>query len=127
MKQFAMNGRLWQISFVDPNCKVLVDRTGTRTLATTDPRTNRVYLSNRLYGQQLVKVLIHEISHCALISFDLLNDIHKMTKQQYWIEAEEWVCNLVADYGLKIFTIAYSVLGYDALRYIPYEIEKMVA
>lgn len=84
-------------------------------------------MSNRLYGQQLVKVLIHEISHCALISFDLLNDIHKMTKQQYWIEAEEWVCNLVADYGLKIFTIAYSVLGYDALRYIPYEIEKMVA
>lgn len=127
MKQFAMNGRLWQISFVDPNCKVLVDRTGAHTLATTDPRTNHVYLSNRLYGQQLVKVLIHEISHCALISFDLLNDIHKMTKQQYWIEAEEWVCNLVADYGLKIFAIAYSVLGYDALRYIPYEIEKMVA
>lgn len=127
INQFSMNGYRWQIRFVDPNHRMLVDRTGVRTVGTTDPKSGHIYISNRLNGLFLTKVLIHEIAHCALFSFHLMDDIHKMTKQQYWIEAEEWVCNLIADYGLKIFTIAYSVLGYDALQYVPYEIEKMVA
>lgn len=73
MDRFSMNGYLWRIKFVNPNDKMLMDRTGKMTLA------------------------------------------------------EEWVCNFIADYGAKIFSIAYSVLGNDAWMFIPYELDKVIA
>ena len=51
----------------------------------------------------------------------------KVVKPEYWIWAEEWVCNFIADYGAKIFSIAYSVLGNDAWMFIPYELDKVIA
>ena len=61
------------------------------------------------------------------MNIDLLDDIHRMVKHQYWVEAEEWVCNFIADYGLKIFSVAYSILGDEAWIFVPYELEKLIA
>lgn len=115
-----MNGYHWQIKFVDPYNPLLVDRTGTLTVATADPLTSCVYISDAISGSFLTRVLIHELGHCAIFSYHLLDDIHQMIKPKYWIEAEEWVCNFIADYGFKIFDIAYSVLGNNAWVFIPY-------
>lgn len=122
-----MNGYEWRIQFVDKNSSKLVDRTGKHTVATTDPKTKCVYLSKELYGDFLARVLIHELGHCAIVSFGLIFDIRRMVRPEYWIEAEEWICNFIADYGLTIFSIAYSELGYDAIRYIPQAVERFVA
>lgn len=86
-----------------------------------------IFMSRSLSGALLIKVLIHELGHCALVSYGLLDDIHKVVKPEYWILAEEWVCNFIADYGAKIFSIAYSVLGNDAWMFIPYELDKVIA
>lgn len=118
---FLMNGDSWKIRFVPHNSSMLVDRTNTLTVATTDPKTYTVYLSNLLQGDFLMTVLIHELGHCALYSFDLLDDIHRMTYPENWIEMEEFICNLLADYGLKIFRIAFNRLGYEAWKLIPKE------
>ena len=77
------------IAFVNPGSAKLVDRTGTSTLATTDPTVMRIYISDNLSGQELETVLIHELGHAALFSYGLLPDIHKAVKRQYWMEAEE--------------------------------------
>lgn len=122
-----MNGYFWRVHYVDPESRYLVDRTGTLTLATTDPDTLCVYVSNELQGDFLIRVLVHEIGHCALFSFDLLGEIHKVVDPYYWIEAEEWVCNFIADYGLKIFSVARSILGDKAWVFIPYELERLIA
>lgn len=127
MNTFFMNGDLWKIRFVDPSDPVLIDRTNTRTVATTDPATYSVNLSNELGGDFLVRVLIHEIGHCAIWSFDLVSDIRRMVKPEYWIEAEEWICNFIADYGRQIFEAAYNFLGYDAISFVPYIINKKIA
>lgn len=127
MNRFTMNGYLWRVCFVDPNDPMLVDRTGTLTVATTDPNTLTVYISEALHGSFLTRVLIHELGHCALFSFNLLDDIHHMVYPRYWVEAEEWVCNFIADYGMQIFSIAYSVLGEKAIDIVPYEVERLVA
>lgn len=74
-----------------------------------------------------MKVLVHELGHCALISFGLINDIHKMTKREYWVYAEEWVCNIIANYGMLIFSVAQNILGYEAWIFIPYELEKIIS
>lgn len=127
MKSFVMNGYLWHIAFVNPGSAKLVDRTGASTLATTDPTVMRIYISDNLSGQELETVLIHELGHAALFSYGLLPDIHKAVKRQYWMEAEEWVCNFIADYGMRIFSIAYEVMGEDAWMFIPYELDRLIA
>lgn len=99
---FEMNGYSWRIRIVDSNDPMLVDRTGRLTVATTDPDTSTVYISRALSGNRLDRVLIHELGHCALFSFHLLDDLHRMVHPRYWVEAEERICNLMADYGFYI-------------------------
>ena len=106
---------------------MLIDRTGSHTVATTDPVTNTVYLSRELGGEFLTHVLIHELGHCVIVSFHLQEDIRRMVRPEYWIDAEEWVCNFIADYGMMIFENVYQILGDDALRYLPYELERLVS
>lgn len=122
-----MNGYSWKAIFVKPNDPMLVDRTGTLTVATTDPSTLTVYISNAIHGEFLTRVLIHELGHCAIFSFNLLDDIHNLTYPDRWIEAEEWVCNFIADYGMTIYKAAYDVLGTESLYFVTNEIERLIA
>lgn len=124
---FTMNGYLWKVRFVESNDPMLVDRTNTLTVATTDPSTLTVYLSTNLYGDFLMTVFIHELGHCALTSFGLLDRIRKWVYPEYWVDMEEFICNFLADYGMKVFKIAYKVMGYDAWKIIPAEFERYIA
>lgn len=124
---FYMNGYLWKFRFISPNDERLVDRTETLRVATTDPEDLCVYLSSELHGDFLMTVVIHELSHCALYSFHLIDTIHKYTKREHWIDMEEFICNFLADYGLQIFKIGYQNVGYRAWEYIPNAFEKLIA
>lgn len=127
LTRFVMNGYLWQVKFVSPYNPILIDRTGAWTIGVTDVSTLTVYLADNLHGSLLNRVLIHELGHCALFSFGLIDDIHRMVKKSCWLEAEEWCCNLLADYGHKVFGIAYSVLGDEAIKVVPYHLEELIA
>lgn len=122
-----MNGYSWRVCYVDADDPMLVDRTGRVTVATTDPGTLTVYILRDLDGAFLSRVLIHELGHCAMFSFGLLDDIRRMVHPRYWLEAEEWVCNFIADYGMTIFDTAYAILGDRAMAVVPYEVERLVA
>lgn len=122
-----MNGYLWKIRFVSPDAPILEDRTGRMTVATTDPSILTVNLSSDLKGDFLMTVLIHELGHCALWSFGFIDYIHSMTYPEYWVEMEEFMCNLLADYGLMIFRTAYRSLGYQAWKMIPEAFNKYSA
>lgn len=126
MHRFILNGIIWKVRFVDPSSHYLIDRTKSKRLATTDPNTRTIYLSSSLEGNMLNKVLLHELGHCVMFSFGLLEDIHRVVPPTLWIQAEEWVCNFLADYGRQIFSIAYSILGEDAWLYVPYKLEKLI-
>lgn len=127
MKSFVMNGDLWSVKIVHPGNPMLIDRTNRRRVATTSPENMTVYLSGYLDGPFKIRVLIHELGHCALYSFNLLPIIHRVVPPKYWIDAEEWVCNFIADYGLIIFRSAYRILGDNAWMQIPSYIERLIA
>lgn len=95
---------------------VLIDRTGNRRLAVTDPSTRRISLSSSLSGKLLETVLIHEIGHALMISHGLIMAIHSAVLPEFWVDAEEWLCNYVATYGREIFNIASDLLGYKVRR-----------
>lgn len=123
-----MGGREWRVLYVDPDDPALVDRTGTLTLATTDPETSCVYVSTALSGDMLRRVLVHELGHCAIVSYGLDADIRRMCHPRYWVEAEEFVCNFLADYGQTVFESARAVLGDVAIyTVVPAEMCRLVA
>lgn len=127
MTSFIMNGYLWHVKFVSPTSHLLIDRTNHQRVATTDPKTHCVYLSSDLDGDFLITVLLHELGHCVIISYDLLYDIHAAVHPAYWIEAEEWICNFIADYGRQIFAAASDILGDEVWAFIPYELDRLIA
>lgn len=127
LREFVMNGDLWHVRFASPNDPILVDRTNALTVAVTDPETMTIYLANNLYGSFLQRVLIHELGHAVMYSYNLVSEIHRMCKKRYWISMEEFCANLIANYGGEVFGIAYSVLGNDAIHIVPYHLERMIA
>lgn len=111
MRYFVMNGRVWKVVYVRSDDPYLIDRSGNLTVATTDPATSCVYLSDELEGDYLNRVFLHELGHVAMVSYDLLPAIHAMVRPKYRIEMEEWICNFIADYGFTIFSTAAEILG----------------
>ena len=125
--EFYMNGLRWRVRFTYPADPVLVDRTGTLTIGVTDPQSMTIYLSNKLRGEFLTKVVLHELSHAMMYSYHYLDEIHRYCKKQYWIEMEELIANLIADRAYEIFQRAYDVVGDEAIRFVPYGLERLVA
>lgn len=122
-----MNGYLWRIRTVPRNDPELIDTTGQVSVATTDWENRVVNLSEDLYGEFKARVLIHELGHCALFSFGLIDEIRRCVYPEYWIEAEEWICNFIGDYATEIFEVASAYLGDDGWICIPKELEKLIA
>ena len=116
MRPFVLNGELWRVVPVRPGDERLTDRTGTERVATTDPSTRCVYLSRSLSGPFLETVLLHEIGHCALYSYGLLESLHRIVPRESWEDAEEWACNFLADHGRDVLHAARVAMGAPVAR-----------
>jgi len=95
----------WDVELVPSYDDRLIDRTGVRTLGVTDILRRTVYLDESLYGTMFRKVFLHEIGHCLMLSYGYLNDIHRIVPKKYWVEAEEWVCNFLAEHSVEAVDI----------------------
>lgn len=126
MQNFVMNGYFWRVQNVPADSPMLIDRTGVHTVATTDPVTQTVYLSDELEGSFLNHVLLHELGHVVMLSYGLILQIRLNLPQDLWVPAEEWCCNFIADYGAEIFAKAHSILGDHAWSFVPNEMAKIV-
>lgn len=125
--KFYMNGLRWNVRWTKSTDPILVDRTGSLTVAVTDPDTMTIYLSNGLRGSFLTTVVLHELSHAMMISYGYLEQIHKYCKKRHWVDMEELIANLIANQAKEIFQRAYDIVGDDAIRFVPYGLERSVA
>ncbi len=124
---FYMNGDWWSVRWTDPTDPILVDRTNVLTCAVTDPQTMTIYLSNKLRGEFLTRVVLHELSHAMMISYGYLEQIHRYCKKRHWVDMEELIANLIANQAKEIFQRAYDIVGDEAIRFVPYMLEQFVA
>lgn len=127
LRQFYMNGDIWRVQFVPSQDDVLIDRTGNRTLGVSDYSTHIISIANNLHGELLNRVFIHELGHCVMFSYGLLSELHRMIKERYWVDAEEFVCNILADYGQFVIGTARDVLGNQFTYVSPVGMERMIA
>ena len=98
---FTINGTIWHIQYKNSNSSELRRSDNTISLGVTDRNTHTIYLSDKLQGFMLRKVLIHEICHAVCMSYDVYLPI----------EQEEILCDFVATYGDEVFGIVDMVLG----------------
>lgn len=70
-----------------------------------------IYIYEGLSGSLLRQVVTHEMGHAVMASYGLIEELRRFVKPEYQIEAEEWVCNLIADYGILILSRSAEVIG----------------
>ena len=120
MEIFYLNQTLWKVYYISSSSAYLIDRTGKRKLATTDVKRKIIFIDCTLTGDTLFKVILHEISHAAIDSYGLLKDIYGAVNRSSWVNAEEWLCNYLYNYGLEIINSALNAMPGDFSYKYPY-------
>lgn len=111
MRPVVINGHVWRVIRVPAGDPRLIDRTGTERLATTDPATRTVSISEAVQPPLLDRVLLHEIAHAITVSWSLLPSIRSKTLRGDIIGVEEWAAQLVENHALEAVRAASEALG----------------
>lgn len=98
---FTVNGKTWNIDFVEPLNRNLMRSDNVYTLGVTDNSLKTIFLSNKLYGKMLDKVLCHELVH--VYSFENNCEIN--------IQTEEIIADFMSLYGRDIIYLADDIMN----------------
>lgn len=82
---FTINDIDWSITFVPPSSKYLERSDGSKTVGVTDRNVNTIFLSDRLQGAFLRKVLAHELCHAFCMSYNIVMPIDEEERLADWI------------------------------------------
>lgn len=88
-----------------------MDRTGLHRLATADPATRRIRISEDLPPGLLDRVVLHEVAHAITMSHGLLDELRAYLPEDLWVPVEEWVARLVEAHGMEAVELASRILG----------------
>ncbi len=111
MRTVAINGDVWRVVRVPAGDPSLVDRTGGRRLATTDPRSKTISVSRDVQPPLLDKVMLHEVAHAVTLSWELLPRMRREVMRGDIIGVEEWAAQLVENHALEAVRAASEALG----------------
>ena len=102
---FFINDINWHIVQTSFNHPKLFRSDGSLSIGACDDTTKTIYLNENLTGDQLKKVLCHEITHAAMFSYNV-----NLTPDQ-----EELLADLIATYGEEIIEITNKI--FKKIRY----------
>ena len=98
---FQINNKIWDIRFVQSDSPMLMRSDSSFTVGMCDRTTQTIYISELLQGKFLRKVLLHEVCHSAMLSYNI----------DMSVEQEEMFCDLLATYGDEIIEIVDNVFS----------------
>lgn len=101
-----MNGERWRVAVVPSNSQWLARSDGTLTLGVTDSNVMTVFLSKQLRGSLLRKVLLHELTHAWMFSYNY----------HLSLDEEEFVCDFLASNAEAIIAKADEIICYSLNR-----------
>lgn len=90
-----INNIVWKLVFVPSDFPLLQRMNGEYTIGACDNLTRTIYISERLQGGLLKKVLCHQITHAAMFSYNV--DLS--------VEQEQLVADLISTYGQEIVEV----------------------
>jgi len=99
------------VNRVSPAHPLLIDRTGTLRIATTDPETRTINVSTNVTLPNLDSVLLHEVAHAITVSYGLLQPLRSLIPPELWVIVEEWAVELLEKYSTEAIIITSESLG----------------
>jgi len=111
MKPVLINGELWNVEVVSPAHPLLVDRTGERKLATTDPSSRSIRISSEVRPPLLDRVVLHEVAHAITVSHGLLPPLRDSIPEDMWVLVEEWNASFAERHAIEAAILASEALG----------------
>ena len=111
MRPFVINGDVWRVVRVPAGDARLTDRTGIERLATTDPATRTVCVSESVMPPLLDRVMLHEIAHAITLSWGLLGRLRSGIPANAWVPTEEWAAQLMEGHAIEAVAAASRALG----------------
>ncbi len=104
---FVINNEWWEAVLVPPLHPMLQKPDGEFTYGCCDSYTHTIYINNEIYGDFLKKVLCHELTHAAMVSYDVI-----LSEEQ-----EEVIADLIATYGREIIEMTNLLFSQIKGRY----------
>ena len=111
MDAITINGDVWRVVRVPAGDPRLIDRTGAERIATTDPRSSTIAVSDAVMPPLLDRVLLHEIAHAITISYGLVGSLREATPAGSWVPSEEWAAQLMENHAIEALRLARMILG----------------
>lgn len=84
----------WTIKLVSPFNDILLTPQKDQTYGVSNNKTKTIYLASDLKGNQLYKVLAHELTHAFCFEY----------KINLSLAEEEWLADFISNYGKSIIT-----------------------
>lgn len=98
---FEVNGNVWKIVYCNPSSKNLMRSDKTYTLGVCDNGKKCIFLSDRLSGKMLDKVICHELTH--VYSFE--------NECSFDIQTEEIIADFLSLFGRDIIYLADEIMS----------------
>lgn len=92
--KIKVNGINWNIKFVNSLNHNLLNNNGIYTFGVTDNNLKSVFLSDKISGELLYKVLCHELCHVYCFSYGIY----------LTVEEEERLAQFISEYGKSIIS-----------------------
>lgn len=93
-----INGQLWRVCIVSPQHPALITPAGRSAIGCCDSAQRTIFISKRLSLKSIKKVLMHEITHAIIYSYNIsMNE-----------NTEEIVADLMATHGAKMVDLSHT-------------------
>ena len=102
---------MWRVVRVSPGDPFLVDRTGSRRIATADVSTKTIRISDDVMPPLLDKVLLHEVAHAAIDGSPAADILQGVPDDLQRILAEELLAWFMETHAVEVIDATSSLLG----------------
>ena len=111
MKPLVIRGHVWRVVRVAPDNPFLIDRTGVLRIATTDPSTRTIRISESIPIPMFDQVYLHEVSHAIMYEAGVTELLEQLPDDRQQILAEELLAWFMEHHGIEAIDAASSSLG----------------
>lgn len=104
-------GQVWWVVRVSPDDPFLIDRTGVIRIATADPRSKVIRISETVMPPLFDQVLIHEAAHAMMEESGVTDILSRLPDRRQQIMAEELLAWFLETHGIEVINAVSRSLG----------------
>lgn len=111
MRPLVIRGHVWRVVRVIPGDPLLVDRTGTSTIATTDPLRKVIRISTSVPLSMFDRVYLHEVAHAIMDETGVTELLSAVSDRDRRILFEETLAWFLETHAIEAIDAASRSLG----------------